>query len=112
MFAPLAPRKRQMLPHAACALFALAFTTVMCSASDESPACWPPEAETSSDDPEGFGCAPERAGQVCDRATQRCESVCEPNAYLLVCRARPAMVGSPIASPVDALRAPDVAAGG
>jgi hypothetical protein len=107
MIARSAPSKRQMIPHIGRALFALALTTIMCSASDESPACWSNAAYARSDDSKDVGCVPEPAGQTCDPSTQRCESVCAPSEYLLVCRTRASVAGSPIAT----LRASYVPAG-
>jgi hypothetical protein len=34
---------------------------------------------------EAPGCVREPAGQSCDKATQRCESLCDPSEYLLRC---------------------------
>jgi hypothetical protein len=97
-----------MIPHVSRCLFVLALTTIMCSASDESPACWSKQAYASvEEDPESIGCHPEPAGQTCDQTTQRCESVCEPSEYLLVCR-----TGVPVGTPVATLRASNNSAGG
>jgi len=103
-----APTKPRMIPHVGRALFVLALSTIMCSASDESPACWSNAAYTRIDDSREVACVPEPAGQTCDPSTQRCESVCAPSEYLLVCRTRDSMAGSTIAT----LRASYVPAGG
>jgi hypothetical protein len=106
MFVRSDPPKPRLIPHVGRSLFALGLTTVMCSASDESPACWPNEARTD-DDPESIGCVPEPAGQICDQTTQRCESVCDPSEYLLVCR-----TGVPVGEPVATVRVSNVTSGG
>lgn len=99
MIVRAAPPNPRIFPHVSRCLFVLAFTTIMCSASDEGAACWPKEAYAqSSDDPEDSGCVPEPAGQACDPSTQRCESVCEPSEYLLVCRTKVSTAGTPVAT--------------
>jgi hypothetical protein len=103
-----APSKPRMIPHVGRALIAFAMTSFMCSAPDDNPACWPGVANARADDSEDGGCVPEPAGQTCDPATQRCESVCAPSEYLLVCRGRASAAGDPVTS----VRASYVSVGG
>ncbi len=90
------PSKARIVRHVGRCLLALAFATITCSAADQSAACWPRDTFVH-DEEDGSGCVPEPAGQACDETTQRCESVCDPSEYLLVCRGA-ASVSSPLAT--------------
>ena len=85
---------------------ALVLLVATCGAQDRGSACvWPPEAETPEDSEESE-CIAEPAGQICDRTTQRCQSVCDPSEYLLTCRTQ-ASVPIPVPSlKCGPLRAP------
>jgi hypothetical protein len=64
----------------------LAMIAATCGTENGGQCAWPPPAEgIEGEEP---ACVPEPAGQICDKGTQTCQSVCDPSEYLLVCRGR------------------------
>ncbi len=64
----------------------LACVAIDCGGESENGACSWLFAPSSFVDAGLTGCVAEPAGQLCDKSTGRCKSICEPNQYLLTCR--------------------------